>query len=110
MLLSGELDAIMSAHPPDAFVAGDPRIVRLFQDYRSVEEAYWKKTHVFPIMHVVAIRRDVYDRDPWIAVNLLNAFTEAKRRSIARVLDTTAPRVPIPWCFSYADEARALFG
>lgn len=110
MLLSGELDAIMSAHPPDAFVAGDPRIVRLFQDYRSVEEAYWKKSHVFPIMHVVAIRRDVYDRDPWIAVNLLNAFTEAKRRSIARVLDTTAPRVPIPWCFSYADEARALFG
>jgi 4,5-dihydroxyphthalate decarboxylase len=110
MLLSGEIDAVMAAHPPEAFERGDKRIVRMFEDYQPVEEAYYRKTGIFPIMHIVAIRRDVYDRNPWIAVNLFNAFEEAKRRSVARVLDTTAARVPIPWGYAYADAARKLMG
>lgn len=110
MLLSGEIDAVMSAHPPEAFDRGDTRIVRLFPDYRPLEEAYYRKTRIFPIMHVVAIRRDVYDRNPWIAANLFKAFEEAKNRSVARVLDATAARVPIPWGFSFADDARRLMG
>ncbi len=110
LLLSGEIDAMMSAHPPEAFERGDKRIARLFPDFRKIEEAYFRKTGIFPIMHVVAIRRDVYDRAPWIAVNLFQAFEEAKKRSVARVLDATAARVPIPWGFSHADEARHLMG
>ena len=110
MLLAGEIDAAMSAHPPASFEHGDPRIVRLFPDYRRIEDAYFRKTRIFPIMHTVAIRRDVLDRDPWVAMNLFKAFEEAKRRSLARVLDTTAPRVPIPWCYAHAEEARALLG
>ena len=110
MLLAGEIDAVMSAHPPEAFERGDKRIARLIPDYRPAEEAYFKKTGIFPIMHVVAIRRDTYDRNPWIARNLFNAFEQAKDRSVARVLDTTAARVPIPWCYAYAAAARTLFG
>lgn len=110
MLLSGEIDAVMSAHPPESFEHGDPRVVRLVPDFRSAEQAYFRKTGIFPIMHVVAIKREVFDRAPWIAVNLFNAFEEAKNRSVARVLDSTAARVPIPWGFSYAEDARKLFG
>jgi 4,5-dihydroxyphthalate decarboxylase len=110
MLLSGELDAVLSAHAPDAFEQGDPRIVRMFPNYRPIEEEYFKRTGIFPIMHVTVMKREVYDRNPWIAGNLMSAFEEAKRRSITRMFDTTAPRVPIPWCYAYAEDARALMG
>lgn len=110
MLLVGDLDAIMTAHPPAEFERGDSKIARLFTDYRAVEEAYYKDTGIFPIMHVIAIRREVFDRHPWIAMNLFKAFEEAKRRSLARVQEVTAPRVPIPWCFDYAAQAKDLFG
>jgi len=110
MLLQGEIDAVMSAHPPEAFERGDARIVRLIPGFRAAEEAYFKKTGIFPIMHVIALKRDVYDRNPWIARNLFNAFEQAKDRSVARVLDSTAARVPIPWGFCHAEDARKLFG
>jgi 4,5-dihydroxyphthalate decarboxylase len=110
MLLAGELDAVLTAHPPDSFEHGDPRIVRLFPDYRTVEEAYWRDTGIFPIMHVVAIRSDVLARHPWVAMNLFNAFEEAKRRSVARALEVTATRFPVPWIYDLAAKAQAQFG
>lgn len=110
MLLSGELDAIMTAHPPPAFEEGNPEVVRLFADYRDVEAAYWKKTGILPIMHVIAIRSDVLDAHPWIAANLLKAFDEAKNRSVARALEATASRFPIPWSFYHAEAAVRDFG
>ncbi len=110
MLLSGELDAIMTAHPPPAFELGDDRVKRLFDDYRDVEEAYWRKTGIFPIMHVLAIRSDVLGEHPWIAANLLKAFEQAKQRSIARALEATASRFPIPWVSYHAEQAMREFG
>ncbi|HWP35839.1 MAG TPA: ABC transporter substrate-binding protein [Thermodesulfobacteriota bacterium] len=110
MLLSGEVDAIMTAHPPDAFVQRRPEVVRLFPDYVAVEEAYWRKTGIYPIMHIVALRRQVLERHPWVAMNLFKAFEEAKRRSQARALDVTATRFPIPWVYAWAERARELFG
>jgi 4,5-dihydroxyphthalate decarboxylase len=110
MLLAGELDAILTAHPPDAFEHGDPRIVRLFEDYRTVEQAYWRDTGIFPIMHVVALRSEVLARHPWIAVNLFKAFETAKRRSVARALEVTATRFPVPWIYDVAAKAQAEFG
>ncbi len=110
MLLAGEVDAILTAHPPDAFERGDPRITRLFEDYRTVEEAYWRATGVFPIMHVVALKSDVVTRHPWIAMNLFKAFEEAKRRSVARALEVTATRFPVPWIYDVAAKAQAEFG
>ena len=85
MLLSGEIDAVLAARPPDAFLAGDPKIRRFFENYQEVEQAYYKKTGIFPIMHAVAVRREVLDKHPWVARNLLSAFDEARRAHV-RVL------------------------
>jgi 4,5-dihydroxyphthalate decarboxylase len=110
MLVAGELDAVIAAHPPTEFKRRSGRVVRLFSDYRTVEEEYHRATGVFPIMHVVALRRDVHDAHPWVAMNLLSAFEEAKRRSLARAIDGNAPRYPIPWSFANAQRAEEIFG
>jgi 4,5-dihydroxyphthalate decarboxylase len=110
MLRRGEVDAVLSAHAPDSFEAGDPEIVRLFPDYRPLEEAYFRKTGIYPIMHVIALRRAVLERFPWVAKNLLDAFAEAKRRSLRRSREITASRFPVPWIAEAAEQARALFG
>ena len=70
MLLSGEIDAMMSAHPPRCFESGDPRVRRLFEDFMSVEHRYWQDTGVFPIMHTILLGREVYEKYRWIAMNL----------------------------------------
>ena len=110
MLLAGEVDAVLTAHPPASFEHGDRRITRLFEDYRSVEEAYWRATGIFPIMHVVALKGEVAARHPWVAMNLFKAFEEAKRRSVARALEVTATRFPVPWIYDVAAKAEAEFG
>jgi 4,5-dihydroxyphthalate decarboxylase len=110
MLLTGELDAAMSARPPAPFTAGDKRIRRLFPDYRPLEQDYWKKTGIFPIMHVIVIRREVYERQRWIAMNLMKAFEIAKNRSVARAFDVTASHYPVPWVPDYAAFSRDRFG
>ena len=109
MLLAGEIDALMSAHPPQAFEAGDPRVRRLVEDFLPVEEAYWRTTRIFPIMHCIAIKSSVLAAHPWVAMNLLSAFERAKQRSVARAFEATASRFPIPWSFEYARRAGALF-
>ena len=110
MLLAGEVDAVLSAHAPRSIEAGDPRVARLFPDHRAVEEDYWRRTRVFPIMHVIALRREVTARYPWVAMSLYKAFAEAKRRSQARISDFTASRYPVPWLPDVASRARDLFG
>ena len=110
MLLSGELDAVMTAHAPAAFEAGDPRIKRLFPDYMGVELAYWRETGIYPIMHCIAIETRVLEAHPWIAMNLLTAFEAAKRRSVARAFEATASRFPIPWATERASSVAPLFG
>jgi 4,5-dihydroxyphthalate decarboxylase len=107
MLLGGELDAVIAAHPPRDFGG---RIVRLFPDYRAVEEESFRKTGVFPIMHVVAMRADVYEAHRWLAMNLVTAFEDAKRRSQERALDANAPRFPVPWAPANAQRAAETFG
>jgi len=110
LLLAGEIDALIAAHPPAGFETPGGRIVRLFSDYRAVEEDHYRRTGVFPIMHVVALRADVHERNPWIAANLVTAFTEAKRRSVERALDANAPRFPVPWGPANARAAVSLIG
>ncbi|HVZ46527.1 MAG TPA: 4,5-dihydroxyphthalate decarboxylase [Ramlibacter sp.] len=110
LLLRGEVDAVFSARPPAAFLEAKPRLRRMFADSRQEELAYWKRTGIFPIMHVVAVRRAVLDAHPWVAMNLLDAFEEAKRRSLERISDITASTVPLPWIPSYADQAKAILG
>jgi 4,5-dihydroxyphthalate decarboxylase len=110
MLLAGDLDAILSAHPPESFEHGHPNIKRMFEDYMAVETQYYKDTGIFPIMHVIAMKREIAEEYPWVPMNLFKAFEEAKARSVARMLEVTAPRVPIPWCYEHTARAQALFG
>lgn len=110
LLLEGKIDAIMSARPPRAFTDGSGRIVRLVDAYRSAEEAYFRKTGIFPIMHLLAMRRDVYEKHPWAAMNLVKAFEEAKARCLARLSDFTASHLPLPWNAAYVEEIRSFCG
>jgi 4,5-dihydroxyphthalate decarboxylase len=110
MLKAGELDAVMSAHPPESHEKGEPWIRRLFEDHAPVELDYYRKTGIFPIMHTIAIRREVYDRHRWIAMNLLEAFEAAKRRSLARLREYNTARIPLPWLPTRAKEIAAIFG
>jgi 4,5-dihydroxyphthalate decarboxylase len=110
MLLAGDLDAVLSARPPAPITAGDPRVRRLFAEYREVESAYARKTGIFPIMHVIAMRREIYERDRWLAMNLFKAFDQARVRSLARAADITASFFPLPWVADELRRARELFG
>jgi len=110
MLVAGDLDAVLSARPPAPITAGDPRVRRLFPDYRDVELAYARKTGIFPIMHVIAMRREIYERDRWLAMNLFKAFDEARMRSLERAADITASFFPLPWIPDELRRARELFG
>jgi 4,5-dihydroxyphthalate decarboxylase len=110
MLIAGEIDAVIAPHLPHGFEDGSGAIVRLFSDHRRVEEAYFEKTGIFPIMHVLALRADVHDLHPWVAMNLLTAFEHAKRRSLDRALDVNAPRFPVPWAAANALHAAELMG
>ena len=110
MLLAGDLDAVLSARPPAPILAADPRVRRLFADYREVELAYARKTGIFPIMHVVALRREVHERDRWLAMNLFKAFDEARRRSLERAADMAVSFFPLPWIPDELKRARELFG
>jgi 4,5-dihydroxyphthalate decarboxylase len=83
---------------------------RLFEDFEAVEQAYYRKTHVFPIMHPVGIRRDVYDKNPWVASNLYRAFCEAKAISQAELFETAALKVGLPWVVSSAQAAAEVLG
>jgi 4,5-dihydroxyphthalate decarboxylase len=107
MLLGGDLDAVLSARPPRDLGNG---VRRLFSDYQTAEEAYFRETGVFPIMHVIVIRTDILERHPWLAMNLCKAFEEAKRRSIERLSDITASHAPLAWLVPYTDRMKALFG
>jgi 4,5-dihydroxyphthalate decarboxylase len=110
LLLSGEIDAAISARVPDAFTTGAGKIVRLYPDYRSEEMRYYEATGIFPIMHVIAMRRAVFERYPWVAMNLFNAFEQAKERSLERISDLTASRIPVPWAAAIAGEWSKSFG
>ena len=102
MLAAGDLDAVISAR--------DPGGERLFADYQQIEADYFRKTRIFPIMHVVVLRRPVYERDRWIAMNLLKAFDEAKRRSQRRIAEIGVSHAPVPWMAEHVRRWRALAG
>jgi 4,5-dihydroxyphthalate decarboxylase len=110
MLASGEIDCAIIARPPDCFLAGHKDVARLFPDYLKMEEAYYARTRVWPIMHLIAMRRAVLKDNPWAARNLVNAFEESKRRAVERLLDPAVSRYPLAWLPQYAERMRGAFG
>ncbi|MBS1677612.1 MAG: 4,5-dihydroxyphthalate decarboxylase [Actinobacteria bacterium] len=111
MLAAGDLDAIIAPHPPAGFEDGSGSVVRLFSDCPAAEAEYHSRTGIFPIMHVIAVRGDVYERHRWCAANLFAAFLGAKEASVRRLADPNVPRTPLPGGTEAAvDRARRAFG
>jgi 4,5-dihydroxyphthalate decarboxylase len=108
MLAEGELDAVLHSDLVKPFVAKDKRVARLFPDPKAEEIAYYKKTGIFPIMHVLGLKRSVVEQHPWVAVNLFKAFEEAKAIAMRRMEN---PRiVPLAWYRDAWEKQEALLG
>jgi 4,5-dihydroxyphthalate decarboxylase len=106
MLADGELDALYTARAPSSFTRGDGRVRRLFENYAEVERAYWRNTGIFPIMHVVVMRREVYEANRWIAQSLTKAFYAAQKQTYEDFAETAALKAMLPWLVAHVEEAR----
>jgi 4,5-dihydroxyphthalate decarboxylase len=108
MIESGEIDAMMSPRMPTCFLNGSPRVRRLFPNYKQAEMEYFRKTGLFPIMHVMVICRAIYDAHPWVAQSLYKGFCAAKDLCMKELYDTNVLRVSLPWTSAEYEETRAL--
>jgi 4,5-dihydroxyphthalate decarboxylase len=108
LLDAGEIDAIYSPRAPSAF--GNGRVVRLFADWPAVEKGYFRDTGIFPIMHVLAIRRELYEEAPWIARSLYKAFDAALAEVRPQLHEVAALKYSLPWVAAHAEETEALMG
>ena len=109
LLDEGAIDATIGTSLPMA-MRHNPEIRRLFPDYREIEKKFYARTGIFPIMHLVAIRRDVYEKHPVIATSLYKAFCESKDRALAKMRYTGALRYMLPWMTADLDEIDEVFG
>jgi 4,5-dihydroxyphthalate decarboxylase len=108
MLADGDLPAMISPTLPRPFVEGEKRIARLFPDYQQIEIDYFRSTGIFPIMHVTTVKREIVERYPWVATNLVKAFEQAKQIASRRVAN---PRmIPLAWVRTAVEEQEAILG
>jgi 4,5-dihydroxyphthalate decarboxylase len=110
MFEAGELDALLSIYIPSLFLKGSPLITRLFPDFKAVEQDYYRRTRIFPIMHTVVLREDVYQEHPWAARSIYQAFRAAKDMAVEGLYDTDALQLSLPWLLDHVEEARRAFG
>jgi len=110
MLADGEIDALHTARMPSTFLTRPDRVRRLFPDYEQVEQRYFRDTRIFPIMHAIVIRRDVYESDRWLAQSLCKAFAAAQRKAYDDLYVTAALKTMLPWLTAHVEETRALMG
>ncbi len=110
MLDAGEIDALYTARMPSTFTSGSGSVKRLFEDYPAVERDYYLKTRIFPIMHTVVIRREVYEKYPWVAQSLYKAFVLAQREVYQDLYQTAALKFMLPWLIRHVEDTRALMG
>lgn len=109
LLRAGELDAIIAPQAPPSFTAGQG-VRRLFEDYPQAEQDYYRKTGIFPIMHTVVLRRELYDAHPWAAVSLFEAFDRARAAAMDRLQRREPPTVSLPWVQHALDETLTIMG
>ena len=110
MLLDGEIDALYTARMPSSFLTGGGKVKRLFEDYEQVERNYFKETKMFPIMHTVAIRREVYEANRWVARSMMKALEESQRRAYEDLYETAALKTMLPWLTSHVEQVKAEMG
>lgn len=110
LLQAGDIDACITARPPMGFTDASGTVRQLIEDYQEAELRYFRETGIFPIMHTIAMRRDTYEENRWIARNLMHAFEQAKNRSVDRALDLTAAHYPLPWIRRQAEQMLTLSG
>jgi len=110
LLVAGDVDAVFSAKEPQAYIDGHPKIARLFSDYRNIERAYFTKTGIFPIMHAVAIRQDVVEKNPWLPEAVFDAYSQAKQQMYIAMRDLGWAMISLPWIGQELDETRDLMG
>jgi 4,5-dihydroxyphthalate decarboxylase len=110
MLARGDLDAIICANLFPSMLKGSPHFRRLFENYPEVEAGYFKKTEIFPIMHTVAMREELWRESPEIAVNLFKAFQEAKTEAYARLNDLSPYRISLVWFRGPVRQQKEILG
>jgi 4,5-dihydroxyphthalate decarboxylase len=110
MLMEGKLDALFTARAPSCYVNNAPDIDRLFSNYREVEKQYYQKTHIFPIMHLIGVRKSLVEKYPWLPVSLYKAFCEAKAIALQEVRDVSALNVTLPWVEAETLDTIRLMG
>jgi 4,5-dihydroxyphthalate decarboxylase len=110
MLLDGEIDALYTARMPSSFRTGGGRVTRLFENFVDVERQYFRDTGIFPIMHTVAIRREVYEANRWVAQSLYKAFLESQRKTYEDLQETAALKTMLPWATAHVEEAQREMG
>ena len=110
MLEAGEIDALLAARPPSCFLRGAPNVARLFDDYKEAEQAYYRKTRLFPIMHLIGVRRSLVEQHPWLASSVYKAFREAKAVAMRKLHDLTVLPASLPWMEVETRQTKALMG
>ena len=110
MLQAGEIDALLGASVPPSFRQGVPHVQRLFPDYRAVERDYYRRTGYFPIMHMVVLRRAIYEQHPWVAHAIYDAFERVKTQALARLWEVGSLAVSLPWLLPDWEEVQTVFG
>ena len=107
---AGKLDALFSIYMPQLFVDGSPAIARLFPNYKEAEQDYYRRTRIFPIMHTVVLREDIYRAHPWAARNIYEALVKARDLAVEGLYDSDALRVALPWLLDHVEESRGVLG
>ena len=110
LLEAGDVDALLHAAEPRAYVQGHPKVARLFGDYRRTEQAYYSKTGIFPIMHAVAIRNDVASAHPWLPKAVFVAYSKAKKSMYGELKKMGWATISLPWIGQEIEETRKLMG
>jgi 4,5-dihydroxyphthalate decarboxylase len=110
MLADGEIDALITAVQPDCYAGKVPNVDRLFPDYRPVEEAYYRKTGMFPIMHMMAVRKSLAEQHPWLAGNILKACLQARGLALEEMKSTGMFYAMLPWLTDDLARAQAVMG
>lgn len=110
MLASGEIDALYTARMPSSFHTSGGRVKRLFEDFMPVEQDYFRRTRIFPIMHTVVIRREIYEQNRWVAQSLTKAFCQAQQETYQDLSETAALKVMLPWLSAHVQETRREMG